>query len=287
MHALTSLGVNEGDTDETRLPPPEQPLLTRLNEPQVTELIECHVEYVSGERAVRLPYPFVRAFHMRTDDALPLMAAIATLPIVLPGRTLLSGRGLDRERGIVFRVPPELEAMLPQPENCTPTAVAKAMRFLTDEWLCDIAADYAGKCILIAAALSIIERSLLPDRPVFFITAGRRGSGKTTTLVMLVMAVTGTRPAAAAWSRDDEERRKALLAYLMEGRPSSGTISRAAPAFHAHISRKPAPPSGIQTAASACPRSSPPPPLPSKCLRAIISARWAISPLEPSRRGSR
>ena len=36
---------------------------------------------------------------------------------------------------------------------------------------------------------------------------------------MLLMAITGTRPAAAAWSPNEEERRKALLAYLMAALP--------------------------------------------------------------------
>ena len=93
------------------------------------------------------------------------------------------------------------------------------MRFLCDEWLCDVATDYAGKCTLIAAALTVIERSLLPDRPAFFVTAGRRGGGKTTTLTMLIMAVTGMWPAAAAWSTNEEERRKALLSYFLYGVP--------------------------------------------------------------------
>lgn len=93
------------------------------------------------------------------------------------------------------------------------------MRFLTDEWLCDVACDYAGKCVLIAAALTVIERSPLADRPTFWITAGRRGGGKTTTIIMLIMAVTGIRPAAAAWSPNEEERRKALLAYLLQALP--------------------------------------------------------------------
>jgi hypothetical protein len=91
------------------------------------------------------------------------------------------------------------------------------MKFLCDDWLCDVATDYAGKCTLIAAALSIIERSLMPDRPCFFVTAGRRGGGKTTTLIMLIMAVTGIWPAAAAWSTNEEERRKALLSYFLYG----------------------------------------------------------------------
>src|SRR5205814_4462492 len=78
----------------------------------------------------------------------------------------------------------------------------------------------AGKCVLISMALSVIERSLLPDRPVFWVTAGRRGGGKTTTIIMLLMAVTGIRPAAAAWSPNEEERRKSLLAYLLEALPA-------------------------------------------------------------------
>jgi hypothetical protein len=65
----------------------------------------------------------------------------------------------------------------------------------------------------------MIERSLLPDRPAFFVTAGRRGGGKTTTLTMLIMAVTGIRPSAAAWSTNEEERRKALMSYFLYGVP--------------------------------------------------------------------
>jgi hypothetical protein len=110
-------------------------------------------------------------------------------------------------------------ALLPERRECTPAAVQKAMRFLTDEWLADVATDYTGKCIIIAAALTVIERSLLPARPVFFVTGGRRGSGKTTTLKLLTMAVTGSLPAAAAWSKDEDERRKALLSYFMYGLP--------------------------------------------------------------------
>jgi len=221
MHALTQRGSNEEDTDKTRLPPPEQPLLTRLDEPQLAELIERHIEYVDETgRPVHLASPFVKHFHTRTDDALPIVAAIATLPIVLADGAILAGRGLDCERGIVFRILPELLAVLPPREQCDADAVFEAFRFLLDDWLCDVAADFTGKCILIAGALTLIERSLLPDRPVFFVTAGRRGGGKTTTLIMLLMAVTGVRPAAAAWSTNEEERRKALLAYLMEALPS-------------------------------------------------------------------
>ena len=221
MHALTAEGANEGDTKESRLPASEQPLLTRLSQDQLAELIERHIDYTDDTgRSVHLAAPFVRHYLERTDDVLPVVAAIATLPVVLPSGTILAGRGLVRERGIVFRIPERLMAMLPTGDECDDEAVQEALTFLTDTWLCDVATDYTGKCILIAAVLTLIERSLLPDRPVFFVTAGRRGGGKTTTLVMLLMAVTGVRPSAAAWSPNEEERRKALLAYLMEALPA-------------------------------------------------------------------
>lgn len=110
-------------------------------------------------------------------------------------------------------------ALMPRLAECGDDEVAAAMHFLSEEWLTDVATSYAGKCILIAAAMTIIERSLFPDRPAFWVTAGRRGGGKTTALTMLIMATLGLRPAAAAWTPNEEERRKALLSYFMDGVP--------------------------------------------------------------------
>jgi hypothetical protein len=141
------------------------------------------------------------------------------MPMVLPDGTILSGHGLNRDRGIVFRVPPELQSLLPTSADCTETAVAAAMQFLTDEWLVDVAANYAGKLVIIAAGLTVIERLLLPERPATFVNAGQRGGGKTTAVNMISMATLGRRAAAAGWSPNDEERRKALLAYLGDGVP--------------------------------------------------------------------
>ncbi len=202
----------------TRLPAPEQWALHRMNEMEVAELIEQHIDYVDEDgRSVHLPTKFVRHYVSRDDGVLPTVVAIVTLPIVLGDGSLLAPDGLDRARGIVFKLRKELRAVLPRRDCCTEAAVLEAMQFLCDDWLCDVATDYTGKCTLIAAALTVIERSLLPDRPAFFVTAGRRGGGKTTTLVMLIMAVTGIWPAAAAWSTNEEERRKALLSYFLSG----------------------------------------------------------------------
>jgi hypothetical protein len=194
-----------------------------MTEMEVAEMIERHIDFYTEDkngnrRSVHLPTPFVRHF-MRQHDDLPTVVAVAIAPIVLADGVLLAPNGLDRERGIQFLIQDELRVVIPQRQDCTPERVKAGMEFLCDEWLVDVATDYTGKAMIIAAALTLIERSLLPDRPCFFITAGRRGNGKTTTSIMLIVAVTAGRPAAAAWSSNEEERRKALLAYFMYGLP--------------------------------------------------------------------
>jgi hypothetical protein len=206
----------------TRLPPPEQWVLSTMNEMEVAEMIEEHIDYYTEDedgnrRSVHLPTPFVRHYMNRGDGALPTIVAIATAPIVLADGGLLAPEGFDRLRGIQFVIQEEMRRILPKRENCTKEAVKAAMEFLCDKWLVDVACDTTGKCVVIAAALTMIERSLLDQRPCFFVTAGRRGGGKTTLLTMLIMAVTGIMPSAAAWSSNEEERRKALLAYFLSG----------------------------------------------------------------------
>lgn len=220
MHALTALGANAQAPKGDLLPAPEQPLLTRSDDVALSEQIEEHIDYVDpiGE-SVHLPSAFVRHFLVRHDNALPVVSAVTVLPMVLADGTRLSGRGLNRDHGIVFRVAAEIESLIPSPDECSASAVARAYQFLVDDWLRDVACDAAGKAVLVAAALSLLERLLLPERPAFFISAGQRGGGKTTAVSMLALGVLGIRPAAAAWSSSEEERRKALLAYLGEGIP--------------------------------------------------------------------
>jgi hypothetical protein len=223
-HAFSEAEVNvePGEATKDKLPPPEQWVLCRMSEVEVAEMIERHIDFYTEDkngapRSVHLPKEFVRHFMRRDDDVLPTVVTIATAPIVLADGVLLAPDGLDRDRGIQFIIPDELRAAIPQREDCTPERVKAAMEFLCNEWLVDVATDYTGKCTIIADALTLIERSLLPERPVFFITAGRRGTGKTTTIKMLILGVTGVKPAATAWSSNEEERRKVLLACFLSG----------------------------------------------------------------------
>ena len=209
----------------TRLPAPEMPLLTPHDEYSMAHLIEKHIRFIvegkdGDEQDVALDPNFIRHYMKYRESKLPVATAIVTSPLVLPDGTMLATPGLDRKRGIIFRIQPELLAILPDAAQCDDAAVTGAMRFLTEEWLCDVSTDYKGKCVLIAAALTILERAVLPERPAFFVTAGQRGGGKTTTLQMIFLAATGYRAPAAAWSSSEEERRKCLFSYLGEGVPA-------------------------------------------------------------------
>jgi hypothetical protein len=215
LHLLTSDG-------STQIEAPPQMQIAALSETEAAELVERYVEFEQqtgdgGSRSVHLASSFVKHFMTRRDGALPIVTGVSTLPIVLSDGQILTGHGLDRRSGIVFRIPAGLS--LPSPNECDSSAVAAAMSFLCDNWLTDVSTDYAGACVTVACALTIIERMVLTERPAFWFTAGQRGGGKTTTLHMVSAAVLGMRAAAAAWSPSEEERRKSLFAYLGAGLP--------------------------------------------------------------------
>ena len=66
------------------------------------------------------------------------------------------------------------------------------------------------------AAQQPLERTILPERPAYFVSAGQRGGGKTTLTNMIAIATTWIPASAAWWSTDHEEQRKSLLADLGE-----------------------------------------------------------------------
>ena len=173
-----------------------------------------------GEREVGAPFRLLTHWLKYRQSNLPTVRAVVTMPLVLPTGELLTGAGLDRERGVVFRIDPALSAICAQARGLHARSRSRrAYRYLVDEWLVDVAADREGKAVLLAYALSIIERILFPERPTFYVTAGQRGGGKTTALTMLSLAALGIKPAAMAWSGDADERKKAIFSVLREGAP--------------------------------------------------------------------
>ena len=167
--------------------------------------------------SVRIPEAHGKAYLAWSDSKLPRVTALVTLPLVLPHRKLLTGHGLDAQRQVIFRIPEALHAVMPDPDEIDLDYAVSCFDFLINEWLIDVETTPAGKAVIIAMTAQTIQRHLLAERPAYLIDAGQRGGGKTTTVVMSHVAVTGVRPAAAAWSEDSGERRKALFAAFMTG----------------------------------------------------------------------
>jgi hypothetical protein len=111
----------------------------------------------------------------------------------------------------------ELRECLPTEQVRDDDEVAEALAFLLNDWLIDVRCSFVDKCCALALGATIIERSLPPERPVGFVTSPTPESGKTTLMKMLIGAITGTEAVAFAWSPNEEERRKAVLAYLDAG----------------------------------------------------------------------
>jgi hypothetical protein len=219
LHLLTSDSANAaGGEEDGTVKAPAEPVLVMLTPIGVELMLEKYVRWSADAEDsyfATLPLPFIQALIQHPNSALPVVRAINTAPLVTVSGRIISGIGLDRENGLFHRIDSVLRSCLPA-NRPTDADILAAMKFLLDEWLVDVALDQVGKCVAILLALTLLQRSLLPERPAFFVTAGQRGGGKTTLVNMIVAAALGRRAAAANWSDNTEERKKALFSYLRQ-----------------------------------------------------------------------
>ena len=220
LHLLTADGTNAAADDTETLKAPPEPGLMLLTPICVELLVERYVRWhVRKDKTsyfAALPRRFVDALREYSPSDIPVVRAINTTPLVTMSGKVIDGVGLDRNTGLVHRIDPLLRSCLPA-HAPSERDVRDAVNFLFDEWLADVALDKIGKSVAVMMALTLIERTLLSERPAFFITAGQRGGGKTTLIMMIVLAVLGRKAAAASWSEKSEERKKALFSYLRQG----------------------------------------------------------------------
>jgi hypothetical protein len=222
MHLLTSDSANAenaGDENEA-MNAPAEPGFERLSPVRVEMLVERYVRWSVAKRNKHyfgaLPRPFLDGLMQFSPSSIPIVRAINTAPLVSMSGDVIAGAGLDRKTGLFHYIDPLLQACVPI-NPPTDQDVRAALIFLCNEWLVDVALDSVGKAVAIMLAMTLIERTLLPERPAFFITAAQRGGGKTTLANMITLAVLGRRASAAGWSHNAEERKKALFSYFRQG----------------------------------------------------------------------
>jgi hypothetical protein len=219
LHQLTADGTNAAAKDTEKMKAPAEPVLVKLTPTGIELLLENYVRWDVQKKNCSyfgaLPRPFVDALNEYPRGGIPVARSINTTPLVTMSGNIIDGVGLDRDTGLVHRIDPLLRSCLPV-DPPSDQHVRGALTFLFDEWLTDVALDGVGKSVAVMLALTLIERALLPERPAFFVTAGQRGGGKTTLVHMIALAVLGRKAAAAGWSKNPEERRKALFSYLRQ-----------------------------------------------------------------------
>jgi hypothetical protein len=169
-----------------------------------------------GDREVALQHHFAVALAGWSESKMPAVAAVLNLPVVGPDLELIAGDGLLREHALIMRCPQDIVDALPTRRTSVREAQA-AFNWLCEHWLVDVATDVKGKAAAISAALTMIQRARLPQRPAFLADAGLRGGGKTTLIRMLAVAADDFDPPTQRWSGDAEERKKMFFAAAREG----------------------------------------------------------------------
>ena len=143
---------------------------------------------------------------------------MSDVPVVTPNGKVIVAGGYHAESGIFFTCT-EDEARAIVPDDLSEAAVRDAYLFLADELFVDVALHdrTQGMAALVACLLTGMSHPVLPEKPVFCVKAPQRGSGKTTLVNMIVRPITRRSAAAASWSVNEEERRKAFFAVAREG----------------------------------------------------------------------
>jgi hypothetical protein len=130
FHELNSEGENEaGLENKAQLPAPPIPLISEHDATSLAIMVERYLDYyvetANSVRDVAPPAGFLNHYAAYRDSNLPIVRAVATMPLVLPNRRILSSNGLDRKNEIVFRIPPELMKFIPDPGTITKEEVLR------------------------------------------------------------------------------------------------------------------------------------------------------------------
>jgi hypothetical protein len=140
---------------------------------------------------------------------------VITAPTLRPDGSLLAATGFDAATGLLL-----LPGRWPHiPETPTRAELAAAWKTLWSPFSEFPYVGDADRSVTVAAILTALVRRILPLAPAFSFDAPAAGSGKTL-LAECVALLCGSAPAMAPECREEDELRKRLLSFLMEGAPS-------------------------------------------------------------------
>ncbi len=206
--------------------PPEAPTITIAGPAFVRERFSAAARWMKfdgrQEQWVSAIPPTwaVAAFLERGDWRLPRLEAVIEWPTLRLDGSVLDRPGYDEGTGLLFQ--PNRGAEVVIPANPSREEAAEAAKTLLDPF-----AEFAFKTpedrvAVLAAVLTVVARHAIDGPvPMFAVRSTVRGSGKSLLVRGISTLVTGRDAALNAYSRDDDETRKVILAICLEGHPIS------------------------------------------------------------------
>jgi putative DNA primase/helicase len=198
--------------------------LKRVEYPSGTILldgVDCYVLMETLERLMRFekddvtincPGRMARMYLQRRCWKLPVLHGFISAPIMRPNGSILYEPGYDPETGLYLTGNGN---WLPVPTNPMKQEVDKAVETVRkpfSEFPFETPADEA---VVHAAALTAIQRRMLPACPAFFFSAPAPRTGKTYLAKSIAIIATGKPAAACTASPVREEMRKAITSILL------------------------------------------------------------------------
>lgn len=170
-----------------------------------------------GEQEVPSDPPPIVARQVLAHDhrRLPVLKALAHVPVLLPTGRLVANPGFDDESGYFAAF--QLERFTQLKTNPSRADAAEAMRHLL-ELFDDFYFEHpAGRYAAVAAVLTLTCRSAIEGAvPMVLVTASTPGTGKSL-LVSVITAIGSGKEAARMAQTDDTEMEKRITAALAAG----------------------------------------------------------------------
>lgn len=144
------------------------------------------------------------------------LEVITQTPLLLPDGSVLQEPGYDRATGFYFLPKVQFPEVPDHPTSSEVTAALDLLR----EAVCDFPfAQERHLSAFLAAVLTILARHAFSGpAPLLLVDANTRGSGKGLLVDVACRIGTGEDVARMAYSRNEEEQRKAILSLALEGR---------------------------------------------------------------------
>lgn len=204
-------------------PPPEMiretgtPTIKIVPPAAIRERLSIGARWVTGDDVRTLPPPWVvESLVARTSWKLWPLEVITETPVLRPNScTILDTPGYDIPTGILYRPKTSYPRI---PEAPTQQDIYTAVMVIEDILYDFRFETLEHKAGFYAAILTPLARTAFSGpSPLFLFDASTPGSGKSLLALVASIIATGRYPAIVQFPKDEDERKKAITTYALEG----------------------------------------------------------------------